>query len=201
MGCDRTLLGLTSMDWVWSFGNKCCSNCDGGQRLCTMYEDTHTYAAGPVANFATPTEWSPGWSWWRITDGADLYWNFHWHWAHDTDDWNTYIWEIPTKRLLDFTRAQRGGSWELHLYAFRCMLPYFFSYDHVNYARWGAIYLAKMALFPRGILHEFQQGNFVLKHANQRFNQLLWYDQILTCMSFKKNVFPICRKSHAVTRR
>ena len=39
--------------------------------------------------------------------------------------------------LLYFTRAQRDGLWELNLYAFRHMLPFFFRYNHVNYARWG----------------------------------------------------------------
>ncbi len=61
--------------------------------------------------------------------------------------------------LLYFTRAQRDGLWELHLYAFRRMLPFFFRYDHVNYARWGTVYLAEMAKLPPDILREFQQGN------------------------------------------
>ena len=39
--------------------------------------------------------------------------------------------------LLCFTRAQRDGSWDLHLYAFKRMLPFLLRYDHVNYASWG----------------------------------------------------------------
>ena len=46
--------------------------------------------------------------------------------------------------LLLFTHAQRDGLWELHLYAFGRMLPFFFRYDHPNYSRWGAIYIAEM---------------------------------------------------------
>ena len=75
-------------------------------------------------------------------------------------------------KMLYFTRARRDGLWELHLYAFRRMLPFFFRYDHVNYARWGTVYLAEMAKLPPDILLEFQQGNFVVKHANLRFNQV-----------------------------
>ena len=73
--------------------------------------------------------------------------------------------------LLAFTRAQRDVSWDLYLYAFRRMLPFFFRYDHVNYSRWGTVYLAEMAKLPQSVLHEFQQGHFVVKHANRRFNQ------------------------------
>ena len=39
--------------------------------------------------------------------------------------------------LLCFTRAQRDGSWDLQLYAFKRMLPFLFRYDHVNYAMAG----------------------------------------------------------------
>ncbi len=74
--------------------------------------------------------------------------------------------------LLNFTRAQRDGLWKLHLHAFKRMLPYFFMYDHVNYARWGTIYLAEMANLPPDVLHEFQQGNFVVKQSKRRFNQV-----------------------------
>ena len=54
--------------------------------------------------------------------------------------------------LLYFTRGQHGGLWELHLYAFRHMLPFFFRYDHVNHALWGTVYLAEMAKLPPEIL-------------------------------------------------
>ena len=70
--------------------------------------------------------------------------------------------------LLSFTRAQRDGLWDLQLYSFKRMLPYFFSYDHVNYARWGTVYLAEMST----LLLEFQEGNFVVKRTERRFNQV-----------------------------
>ena len=61
--------------------------------------------------------------------------------------------------LLYFTRA-------LYLYAS------IFRYDHVNYAQWGTVYLAEMAQLLPDILREFQQGTFVVKHANRRFKQV-----------------------------
>jgi hypothetical protein len=74
--------------------------------------------------------------------------------------------------LLMFTRAQRQGDWNLHLYSFRCMLPYFMRYDHYNYSRWGSIYLAEMHQLPAEVLSEFQQGNFVVKRSSLKFNQV-----------------------------
>jgi hypothetical protein len=74
------------------------------------------------------------------------------------DDPNAEFWwdyMVMVSILLYFTRAQRDGLWEVHLYAFRRMLP-FFRYDHVNYARWGTVCLAEMAKLPPDILLEFQ---------------------------------------------
>ena len=74
--------------------------------------------------------------------------------------------------LLQHIRAQRDGIWDLHLDAFRQMLPYFFRYDHHNYARWGTVYLAEMHMLPAEVESEFQAGNFVVKDSNHTFNQV-----------------------------
>ena len=91
------------------------------------------------------------------------------------DDPNAeFWWQYMTmvSILLSFTRAQRDGLWNLHLYSFKRMLPYFFRYDHVNYARWGTVYLAEMSTLPPEVLLEFQEGNFVVKRTERRFNQV-----------------------------
>ena len=74
--------------------------------------------------------------------------------------------------LLLFTRAQRDGIWDLHLYAFQQMLPYFMYYNHINYARWGTIYLKEMHQLPQEVKQEFEAGNFVVKRSSLRFNQV-----------------------------
>ena len=84
--------------------------------------------------------------------------------------WWTYL-EMVTI-LLQFTRAQRDGIWELHLHSFQAMLPFFMRYDHFNYARWGTIYLNDMHQLPVDVQTEFQNGNFVVKRANLKFNQV-----------------------------
>ena len=74
--------------------------------------------------------------------------------------------------LLLFTCAQRDGIWDLHLYAFQQMLPYFMYYNHVNYARWGTIYLKEMYQLPQEVKKEFEAGNFVVKRSSLRFKQV-----------------------------
>ena len=74
--------------------------------------------------------------------------------------------------LLMFTRAQRDGDWELYLTAFRKMIPYFFQYDHQNYARWSIIYLAQMMEIPEKIKDEFMKGDFVVKCSDLKFTQV-----------------------------
>ena len=55
--------------------------------------------------------------------------------------WFTYL-ELVSILLL-FTCASRDGLWELHVSTFKRMLPYFFRYEHTNYAKWGTFYLAE----------------------------------------------------------
>ena len=51
--------------------------------------------------------------------------------------------------LLRFTRAIREGKWDLYLSSFSEMLPWFAVFDHVNYTRWGVVFLADMKLLPK----------------------------------------------------
>jgi hypothetical protein len=66
---------------------------------------------------------------------------------HHADDSNFTFWRKymgMVEILLDFTRAMREGNWELHLEALASMLPWMVIYDHRNYGKWGAVYLAEM---------------------------------------------------------
>ena len=84
--------------------------------------------------------------------------------------WWSYMTKVSI--LLCLTRAQCDGLWDMHLYAFKWMLPFFFWYDHINYARWGSVYLAEMSYLPQEVLHDFQEGNFVVKRTDRQFNQV-----------------------------
>ena len=46
--------------------------------------------------------------------------------------------------LLLFIRASREENWELHLASLELMIPYFFSHDQLNYARFTPLYIATM---------------------------------------------------------
>ena len=47
--------------------------------------------------------------------------------------------------LLGLLRASREGNWELHLSCVRNMIPWCFSYDNINYARYLSVYLSQMS--------------------------------------------------------
>ena len=77
--------------------------------------------------------------------------------------------------FLRFTRALREGDWELYLSSFAEMLPWFAAYDHVNYTRWGVVYLAEMRLLPQTaseVYQGFLRGDFATKETHHTFNQI-----------------------------
>ena len=43
-----------------------------------------------------------------------------------------------------FIRASREENWELHLASLELIIPYFFSHDQLNYARFTPLYIATM---------------------------------------------------------
>ena len=56
--------------------------------------------------------------------------------------WNSYLEMVSL--LLDFIRATREGNWQLHLNCIKDILPWYFAYGHINYARYLPVYLADM---------------------------------------------------------
>lgn len=60
--------------------------------------------------------------------------------------WNEYIEMVWL--LLDFIYGDRDANWNLHLEAFTEMLPYDRAFDHLNYFRWGTVYIADMQRLP-----------------------------------------------------
>ena len=77
----------------------------------------------------------------------DLYWQFC-----DKDAgplktfWMSYL--DMVRILMDFIRATREGNWSLHLHCIKEMMPWFFAYDHINYARYLPVYLLYMLTLP-----------------------------------------------------
>lgn len=78
--------------------------------------------------------------------------------------WMSYIDMIEL--LLHMIRASREGNWELHLSCVRKMLPWCFSYNAINYARYMSAYYSDMTSLPdeHPQVHEFMRnGGFQFK--------------------------------------
>ncbi|KAJ4940926.1 hypothetical protein JOQ06_027216 [Pogonophryne albipinna] len=60
--------------------------------------------------------------------------------------WSSYI--DMMQLLLLFVRATRESNWQLHLSTVRLMMPWFFAYDRVNYARYLPAYWLEMMNLP-----------------------------------------------------
>lgn len=58
--------------------------------------------------------------------------------------WNEYMEMVWL--LLNFIHSDRDASWLLHLETFHAMLPYDRAFDHLNYFRWGTVYLTDMTM-------------------------------------------------------
>ena len=48
--------------------------------------------------------------------------------------------------LLDFIESERDSIWQTHIETFCSMLPYYRSFDHNKYFKWGLAYFNDMIL-------------------------------------------------------
>ena len=54
--------------------------------------------------------------------------------------------------LFAFNQSIRNGPWQAHLATLKKVLPWFFAYDHQNYARHTSLYFGEMSqLLPERI--------------------------------------------------
>ena len=88
--------------------------------------------------------------------------------------WRSYFEMVSL--LLTFIRAIREGNWPLHLECIREMLPWYFAYDHVNYARYLPVYLMHMIQLPETHPEAqmmLENGDFgVQRNSEHGFSQL-----------------------------
>ena len=101
----------------------------------------------------------------------DLWDEYLHHLRHDNGDlsafWMTNV-DMVEDVLLGLLRSSREGNWDLHLHAIRSMIPWCFSYDKLNYARFLPMYYAEMINLASDhpeIYEEFQKGNFSVQLA------------------------------------
>ena len=83
--------------------------------------------------------------------------------------WMSYI-EVVGDVLLGLIRASREGNWQLHHFAIRQMIPWWFAYDKVNYARYLPVYYAQMKSLQSNhpeVYHRFMEGHFSVQLAEE----------------------------------
>ena len=77
--------------------------------------------------------------------------------------------------LLQFIRAARTRNWELHLACIKKILPWFFAYDHMNYAGYLTLYWTDMVQLPQSnyAAHKaLQEGDFVVARSTKPFAKI-----------------------------
>jgi hypothetical protein len=96
------------------------------------------------------------------------------------DFWSSYI--DMVELLLLFVRATRDGQWELHLAALDGMLPWFFAYDRINYARYLPAYFAemkKLELTHPSVFESFINGDFSAQRQDRYAFSQVACDQLI----------------------
>ena len=79
-------------------------------------------------------------------------------------------------------RASREGNWELHLSCVCQMLPWYFSYDVIDYARYMSAYYSNMTCLPdeQPEVHAFMKnGGFSVQLSNDNTFGRIQVDQAL----------------------
>ena len=69
----------------------------------------------------------------------------------------------------NFVHATQIGDWTLHLQSAAEMVPWYFAYDHLNYARYLPVYIYDMLALPDkhpSVAEHIAAGDFVVQQQN-----------------------------------
>ena len=89
--------------------------------------------------------------------------------------------------LLEYVAfREREGDIKSHIYAFANMLSYDFACNHLNYSRWGTVYIAEMHQLEETRAHpyvfaEFLDGKHTISRSTQesRYFSPVWSDMAI----------------------
>ena len=74
---------------------------------------------------------------------------------------------------LIFVRSHREGNFPLYVESLKSFVPWFFAFDHHNYAWWIPIHIRDMESLPAPILREFEEhGHWVIHKTTNRFSAI-----------------------------
>ena len=72
-----------------------------------------------------------------------------------------------------FVRSLRDGDFELYVKVLDELCPWFFAFDHTNYARWVPVHVKDLVELPvkhPEVYAEFMKGNFVVQRSHHKFS-------------------------------
>jgi hypothetical protein len=84
--------------------------------------------------------------------------------------WDQFL--DATHILILNVHAERDGNWALHLHSEYSMLPYVFSANRTNYARWLPVYILDMLSLPEEVRSAFGLGQFAVWQTTGTFNEI-----------------------------
>ena len=70
--------------------------------------------------------------------------------------------------LPEFIESERDSIWQTHIETFHSMFPYYRSFDHNRYFKWGLVYFIDMICLKEknpDVFNEFSNGNHVASRA------------------------------------
>ena len=96
--------------------------------------------------------------------------------------WDNYL-EME-QLLLECVASERERDIKSHINAFADMLSYDFACNHINYARWGSVYIAEMHQLEEtrpGVFAEFLDGKHTINRSTQesRYFSRVWSDKAI----------------------
>ena len=78
--------------------------------------------------------------------------------------------EIPG---LIFVQAHRVKKFSLYVESLKAIVPWFFAFDHHNYARWIPVHIRDMECLPSSVYRQFEEyGHWVVQKTTNRFSAM-----------------------------
>ena len=74
---------------------------------------------------------------------------------------------------LIFVRAHRETNFSLYVESLKALVPWFFAFDHHNYARWIPVHIRDMESLPPSVHKQFEEyGHWVVQKTTNRFSAM-----------------------------
>lgn len=94
--------------------------------------------------------------------------------------WNSFL--HLSDLILTFVQATRRGNFESHLSSASKLIPWFFAYDHTNYARYMPVYVAEMVsvnMTNPDVSRSFFDGDFACQQQEKYPFSMTPMDQVI----------------------